>query len=677
QRALVARAMGVPAPAAAAPEGPPAPAPLGPPAEPFEVAVSNVPVASIVIPVHNALELTQRCLGFIANDPALTPFEVIVVDDASTDGTAEWLATVKGVKVITNESNLGYTQAANVGIAASQGEYVVLLNNDTSPLPGWLDELVALADGDERIGIVGARLLNPDGTLQEAGLTVGRDGAFHRYGSGGDPQLSTYQHVRDVDAVSGAAMLVRRTLLDVTDGFDERYAPAFYEDIDLCFAARANGYRVVYQPKAVVPHVGAATYGEVAYGPTVHAVRGRRAFATKWVDELASQPDVPVEEDPAAPSRTRTRDHGTPPRALVLDVCVPAVDRDSGSVRMAAMIDALLELGYTVTFRSLDEIVSEPHSTRLRQRGVEVLGPEVDFDAHVRSMAPDLKVCIVSRPAVALRFIEPVLANAPDTTILFDAVDLQYRRQEREANLFDDAAMKRTALMTRELESTLVRGTHGTLAVSEEEAEMVRALVPGSQAAVFPNIHELMPAASPRGRRGLLFVGGYAHAPNRDAAAVLANEVMPLLRQRAPGMRLMLAGSAPPEEVEALAAPDIAVPGLIPDLAPVLARHRVFVAPLRYGAGVKGKVGQAFAHGIPVVTTAIGAEGMDIVDGETFLLAEDVAETVEAVLRLLSDDELWLKLSRAGQAYARRHHSAAAGRRHLEAGLRGWGVLPH
>ena len=174
---------------------------------------------------------------------------------------AEALADVTGLRIVTNDENLGFLRSCNRAAAQARGRYLVLLNNDTLVLPGWLDALLQTAKDGEDVGAVGAKLIYPNGLLQEAGGIVWQDGSAWNWGRGEDPEDPRFQYVRQVDYCSAACLLVPKALFDELGGFDDRYAPAYYEDTDLCFAIRARGKRVLYQPAAQVVHFEGVSHG--------------------------------------------------------------------------------------------------------------------------------------------------------------------------------------------------------------------------------------------------------------------------------------------------------------------------------------------------------------------------------------------------------------------------------
>jgi GT2 family glycosyltransferase len=210
---------------------------------------------SIIIPVFNKAAFTFQCLRSLLNEIDLTETEVVVVNNASTDETAALLSYFTNwVEVLNNPDNRGFGDACNQGATGSRGEFLVFLNNDTIVLPGWLDTLVETVERDEKIGVVGSLLLYPDGKVQEAGSIVWNTGEAFHYGWGGSPVDHRFTFARDVDYCSGASLLIRKALFDQLGGFDRRYVPAYYEDVDLCFSARDAGYRVVFQPASKIIH---------------------------------------------------------------------------------------------------------------------------------------------------------------------------------------------------------------------------------------------------------------------------------------------------------------------------------------------------------------------------------------------------------------------------------------
>jgi GT2 family glycosyltransferase/SAM-dependent methyltransferase/glycosyltransferase involved in cell wall biosynthesis len=618
-----------------------------PPAPVIRFPSYDEPVASLVIPVHAQAELTAACLRSIVRNTEQPTYEVVLVDDTADDDTKHLLRSVENAQILVNEENLGYLRSMNRGVAAARGRHVVLFNNDTEVQPGWLHALVARAESADDIGAVTPKLVYPDGTLQEAGGIVFRDGDAWNYGKGHSADHPEYNFVRDVDYGSGAALLVRKDLFEAVGGYDERYAPIYYEDTDLSFALRERGYRTVYEPTATVIHVEGATSGtSTSSGSKRHQALNQPKFVAKWQTQLAAQPWKAPEQIRRLANHWRTGPH-----VLVIDHRVPTPDQDSGSLRMLRLLEALDSQGCRITFLPDNLATYEPYTGRLRSMGVEVLDGPINLWQELVAIGPQLRLVIASRPYVAARYLHMLREHAPGATIAYDTVDLHHLRESRRGAIGEDGAAAGVAATMRELELGLMRGTDVTLVVTEEERAYVERDLPGTRVAVVPNAHEVVAEVAPlEGRSGLLFVGGFEHLPNIDAVQYLVRSILPLVRRRLGDVPVTIVGSKAPPAVLELVAAGVEVAGYVPDLETLLDRTRVMVAPLRYGAGMKGKVTQSLAHGLPVVTTTVGAEGLGAVDGRDMLIADDPEAFADAIVRAYSDDALWRTLSENGQA---------------------------
>jgi GT2 family glycosyltransferase/glycosyltransferase involved in cell wall biosynthesis len=634
--------------------------PQAEPFAPFAVPDSERPVASIVIPVYNQFAHTLACLRAIAAHPPAAAIEIIVSDDGSSDETASALVQVQGLHYHRRARNGGFIAACNDGAARARGEFLVFLNNDTIPQPGWLDALLATFDAAADIGLVGAQLVYPDGRLQEAGGIVFSDGSAHNYGRFESPNDPRYGHVRDADYCSGAALAIRRTLFEGVGGFDARYAPAYFEDTDLGFAVRAAGQRVVYQPQACVVHMEGVTAGvDETTGVKAYQVRNRHVFADKWADALQRQPSPQTLPHIAADARTQRR-------ILIIDSATPLPDRDSASLRLVNLMRLLREEQAHVVFYPADGNHAGDATRRIQQLGVEAwYAPFTTTPAQwMRQHGATFDTVVVCRHYVLREWLPLVRQFAPQATLVFDTVDLHYLRERRGAELADDAALKRASERTRTLELEMIARSDATLVVSEVERTLLAQDAPGAHVEVVSNLHQLHGHGLPfEQRHDLVFVGGFRHPPNVDAVQWFASEILPLVRARLPDVRFHCIGSDAPAEIAALAAqPGVIVHGHVPDIDPYMDGARIAIAPLRYGAGVKGKVNLSMAHGQPVVATGCAVEGMHLRDGEDVLVGNDAPAFADAVVRLYTDAALWERLSRNGIANVERHFSLDAAR---------------
>jgi GT2 family glycosyltransferase/glycosyltransferase involved in cell wall biosynthesis len=613
--------------------------------------LDRVPRASIIIPVFNKAEFTFQCLRSLVREINFEDTEIIVVNNASTDETDELLARFnRFVRVVRNEENRGFVDACNQGAAEARGQYLVFLNNDAVVHAGWLEELIATVEADETIGAVGSMFLYPDGRVQEAGAIVWRDGSAFHYGWGGSADDPRYAFARDVDYCSGASLLIRRDLFERLGGFDRRFAPAYYEDVDLCFGVRAAGLRVRYQPLSRVTHFEGATAGrDASTGFKRFQVIHRETFRAKWRDVLD---EFHFANDTSNVARASSR--ASAPRVIVFDDHTPAPDRDAGSGRMAFILSSLARWTQPV-FISTGKVRSPEHERRLWREGVETASA-ADYPRLVRRR--DFRAAIVSRPDVAEAIIPRLRRLSPHIKIVFDMVDVHFIRLEREAHVTNDRHTANEAARYREIETRLARSSDLVWCNSEDDKRAMQTLAPNVRIEVIPTIHT--PHA--RGlafdaRRDLLFLGNLAHPPNRDAVRYFVEEIFPLVRDQLFDARLSIVGDNVPAEIKAYASDTVRVLGYVPDIEPLFAASRVMIAPLRFGAGVKGKIGESLAHGLPVVTTSIGAEGMGFTDGEEVLIADDPRAFASAVARAYTDAELWQKLSDAGFAHVARGFS--------------------
>lgn len=629
------------------------------PFAPFAVPSSAAPRASIVIPVFNQFAHTLACLRAIAAHPPKVTCEIIVVDDGSTDETPGALAQVDGLRCLRRSGNGGFVAACNDGARQARGEYLVFLNNDTVPQPGWLDALVGTFDTHPQAGLVGAQLLYPDGRLQEAGGIVFSDGAGWNYGRNESPDDPRFSFVRDADYCSGAAIAVPRSLFESLGGFDIRYAPAYYEDTDLAFAVRAAGHRVLYQPSARVVHVEGATAGtDPRRGVKAFQERNRHAFTERWRRELQRLP-APV--TPSAGSIAGIRR-----QVLVVDALVPDPARDSGSLRLVNLMRLLLQEGAHVVFLASDQAQAPAAVEALQQLGIETWHAPYArrVPAWLREHGRRFDTVMVCRHYVARDFLPLLRRHAPQAVLLFDTVDLHYLRERRAAGIAGNRALARRADRTRELELEIVARADATLVVSEVERELLARDAPGARVEVLTNLHRVAGPGLPFAqRRDLVFVGGFRHPPNVDAVRWFVDAVFPAIRERLAGVVFHCIGDHAPREILALGDRDgVRIHGHVPDISPYMDGCRLAVAPLRYGAGVKGKVNLSMAHGQPVVATSCAVEAMHLRHGHDVLVADEAGAFVEAVACLYSDEVLWQKLSRHGLDNVRRHFSIETAR---------------
>ncbi len=642
----------------AAGSGPPAPT------RPIEFPIPEQVEISIIIPVCNQFRYTQACLASLQEHQGNHRFEVIVVDDCSTDATAEAVPQIQGVVYLRNEMNSGFVVSCNRGAEKARGKYLVFLNNDTLVSSSWLTGLLDTFAEEPQAGIVGSKLLYPDGRLQEAGGIIWRDASGWNYGKLDDPQKPEYNYLRQVDYCSAAALMIPKALFDSVGGFDSRYAPGYYEDTDLAFKIRQAGYKVVYQPLSEVIHYEGVTGGtDLSAGAKKYQDINRSNFAKTWADELMTKP---VNGDLTFLRRPR---NPLGKNILVIDHHVPMPDRDSGSLRMFQILKLLHQLGHRVTFIPDNLAKISPYAEELQKRGIEVI-----YHPYARKVrdyliahGSELDVAVLSRCQFARKHIADVRLYAPQSRIIFDTVDLHFLREAGEARVTGNSEVQRKAEETQKLESELIEHSDETWTVSTSELRLLQEKWPDKSIQVVSNIVDVPGSNTPFAlRRDWLFIGGFQHTPNVDAVLFFVRKIYPLVSDQLRDAKFYIIGDNTPPEIVALANEKIVVTGLQRDARPFFDSVRLSVAPLRFGAGVKGKINQSMAFGVPVVATSIAVEGTELRDREEILVADEPEDFARTLIELYESEELWNRLSENGIRKTRALYSTDAARKKLE-----------
>jgi O-antigen biosynthesis protein len=600
---------------------------------------------SIIIPVYSQHLTTFACLASIAEHSPICPFEVIVMDDAAEEIASESLACVSGVRFIRNETNLGFIGNVNRGAEMALGRYLLILNNDTIVTRGAIDTMIETFHAHQRVGMVGAKLLNTDGTLQEAGGIVWRDGSAWNWGRNEDPANPKFNFVRDADYCSGAALLIERKLFRDLGSFDAHFAPAYYEDTDLAFRIRAHGLRVLYQPHAEIYHLEGVSHGrDASSGIKAYQTANEKKFFERWKKQLLSHRENAQQPDREAHRNTKLN-------VLIVEACMITPDQDSGSIRMLNLLKIFKQEGHHVTFLA-DNLEGTPkYRSQLESIGIETLHGIWAGSTRrlLRERGNDLDVIFFCRHYIASAYIDTVRLLAPHAKIFFDTVDLHFLREEREAKLVNDQTLLAAARITRDKELSVIRKSDVTIVVSDVEQRLLSEIVPSAKLEVISNIH--IPVGEMPGfesREGILFVGGFRHPPNADAITWYAKEILPHIQRLLPGVVTRVVGSNVPDAIRALENEQLQVLGFVENIEPLLRASKVSIAPLRYGAGVKGKINEAMNYGIPVVATPLAIEGMGLSEDIDVMVAKEAEEFALAIASLYREKTRWESIARNG-----------------------------
>lgn len=619
------------------------------------------PLVSIIIPVHNHFDSTYSCLRSIWQNTQNVKYEIIVGDDASTDETQTICDYAENIETIISEQNVGFLRNCNYAAEFAKGKYIVFLNNDTNVQSNWLTSLIETMENDPLVGLVGSKFVYSDGRLQEAGGIIWRDGSGWNYGRFDDPANPQYNYLKEVDYISGACIMIRAHLWADIGGFDERFAPAYYEDSDLAFEVRRRGHKVIYQPKSTVVHFEGISHGtDVSGGVKKTQSINQLKFREKWKDVL----DREHFENGANVFHARDRSRGKR-TIVVVDHYVPHFDQDAGSRTMYQYLRLFTDMGFNVKFVGDNFFKHEPYTSMLQSLGVEVLyGAHMQrsFKKWIREYAEYINFFYLLRPHIAEKYID-LVSGQENSKIIYNGTDFHYIREARQYRLSKNPEALISARRWREREFKLFAKCDIVFTISEYEKFLLSNKMPGKHVTVIPTFiyEDGFPLGTHRSfdeRFSISFVGGFAHAPNVDGVLWFAEEVVPTLLRRIPNLVINIIGSNPPETIRRLQSKNVNVTGFVDDLE--LEKYydetRVTIAPLRFGAGVKGKIIESIAHAIPVVTTKVGMEGIthaeDVVE-----CASNAAEFVEKIISIYDNEIVWNEIRRRQTEYAERYLS--------------------
>jgi GT2 family glycosyltransferase len=634
------------------------------------IAAHDEPLVSVVMVLYGGWPIAVRAIYDLVENTQ-EPFELLLVDNASPDETLSHVREeISGAHLIANETNRGFGDASNQGAEAARGRYLCFLNSDALVLPGWLGPLLETLESDPSVGAVVPMFLNEDGTIQEAGSVIDSAGHAHAVGSGADPADFEYRFPREVDYASAACLVVPRNVFTDVGGFDPRYAPMYFEDVDLCFKLRDRALRTMYEPRSRVVHIRHAS-GDFESARKLMDEK-RQTFVERWGDRLARRPRLV--EVPLYPHRMlAARDAEALERFLVIDDRVPYRDRGSGDPRMAQLLNELAGLwpSARITFLAADGKEAERYGQPLLDRGIEVVPPPPDWGQWFEQRRFHYSVAIVSRHSNIERFGSYLALKQPQALRVFDTEALAFRRLDRLAELLPPGeradAVRAEAIRTCVTESRAIQEADLVFAVSNEEVDFIQSVAPGKLAFMLPGIVDADPGRSFGERKDLIYFGGFLAgpgSPNEDAVVHLVREVLPLFWEQHPDVVLNIVGADVTPAVEALAGSHVKVIGYVDDPGEWLRRARLHVSPMRFGAGIKQKLLDSIGAGLPFVTTEVGAEGFSLGPLREALVAETPADLARLTSSLYTNREEWVRaqaglLEIAAARFSRARYQAA------------------
>jgi len=614
----------------------------------LELPHADSPEISILVVLFNRAELTLACLRALAENHSERT-EIIIVDNNSRDGTTLLLERLRGVRIIRNDENRNFLLAVNQAAQEARGEYLLLLNNDAQVLPGTIHSALKTIRTAPDIGAVGGRLILLDGTLQEAGSIIWRDGSCLGYGRGDNPFAPMYMFRRDVDYCSGAFLLTPRRVWEELGGFDERLKPAYYEETDYCTRLWERQLRVVYEPNAVLLHYEFASSESMRDATGLHREH-QRIFAARHQNLLSTRPARDLNS--ILPARMKDRGR----RVLYIDDRVPHAWLGSGFPRARDILFTLLKQDCFVTVYPLSEFDEDwPSVYTDMPAEIEFMmgyGPTL-LEPFLRNRQGYYNTIVVSRPH-NMKILRPLLDVHPDwfreADIIYDAEAIFATRE------VTFRQMKGTPLTAKEAEGLiqeevdLASTADCVMAVSKPDGKtFLKHGIPTVGIVGF----SITGAPTPRrfsGRNGFLFVGAIHEeaTPNGDSMIWFLEEILPKIHaELGSDIPFTIAGINKSERVERLATSSVKITGYVRDLTEIYDTARVFVAPTRYAAGIPYKVHEAAARGLPIVATPLLASQLSWEDGNPFLVGNDSDSFARKCIELHSNSTLWEKLREA------------------------------
>lgn len=618
------------------------------------------PQVSIIIPVYNQFSYTYNCLKSIMENTSGVSYEIIIANDCSSDLTIELLQVVKNISMITNKTNLRFLKNCNHAAKFAKGTYILFLNNDTQVQENWLQPLVNLIESKPDIGLVGSKLVYPDGKLQEAGGILWNDGSAWNYGNRQNPEKSEFNYIKEVDYISGASIMIKKSLWTMIGGFDERFTPAYCEDSDLAFEVRKLGYKVFYQPLSVVVHFEGISNGlDTNTGQKAYQVINQEKFKEKWKTVLEMEHFQNAEDVFLARDRSKNK-----PTLLMIDHYVPHYDKDAGSRTVFQYLKLFIDQGFNVKFIGDNFFRHEPYTTKLQQMGIEVLyGPYYanNWKNWIKNNAKYINYIFLNRPHISIKYID-FIKKYTNSKIIYYGHDLHFLRELRKYELTHDKKALADSIDWKEREFKLMNQADIVYYPSNIEVQEIKQVDKNITAKVlvpyiFDNVKEAEYVIT--NRQDIMFVGGFTHTPNVDAVLWMTKNIFPNILKELPNLKLYILGSNPPQEIIALSSNNVIIKGFVTDeeLEYFYNHCRISIVPLRYGAGIKGKVIEAMSYGIPVVTTSVGAEG--ILEAENILCIEDTETNMsKKIISLYTNEKMLKMMSKSSYLYIRKYFSS-------------------
>lgn len=577
---------------------------------------------SILMIASKDLKSVEKSLRSLIQETTALKYELLVIDLFEEVLSDSRLKT-KNIKFIKGSD---LQSALENALSLSSGKYVGIIEEGVIVTVDWLSNLLVVFSQMPNTGMVGAKIIYEYGLLKQAGGVLGE--AVSNVGEFDDPDKFNYNFIRESDCQSFLFLLQKQDLQKALEDAVVFETDSLSLSLSV-FIKQSLKKKVYYQPLSIGILLDKSS-------------ESRNRLSKEAGVYTLSKPATPYNDDVLVPNKS----------ILFIDPYYPTPDKDSGSRRLNEIITICAEASFNVFFYGHKEIANfGSYYQSLINKGVKVVYKHFSDDTledDYKYIMNHIDFAWISRLEMNEYYVN-MLRAYPHIKWINDTVDLHFLREGRawEQNNISTNELDERISQIRTIEVDLAKKADVTIAITQHEGELLKSYGVNNTVVV-PNIHFLKVGyrtTSFYDRAGICFIGGYDHKPNVDAVVWLVNEIMPIVWKSLPDLIVHLLGSNPPKEVTSLQSRNVIVPGYINDVSPYFERNRVFVAPLRVGAGMKGKIGHSMEYGLPVITTSIGAEGMDLTHNKNVLIADNAKDFANEILRLYQNKNLWNDLS--------------------------------
>ena len=610
----------------------------------FNFSVQANPEVSIIIHGINDLKMILNCLYAIEKYNQNISKEVIVINEDTAN--QEYLEKIKGIILINNEDSNGLTQAINHSIEKAKGKFIYLLDSHVLVQENYLSSLIEVLNTKENVGAVGSKIISAENTIIEAGNLVFENSEIIELGKSDAIDAPQFNFVRKVDFCTGSLLFSKINQKGDLNLLNENFSLSCFAVADLCLKLkREEDLNTYYQPLSEV----------ICFNNSFKTTTNNDKvdFANHWNSYFTNKKNVKSE-------KTNYRCHYKIPNFLFLEENMPKPDQDSGSRRFMEILKILQRNGHHIVLavKHFDETKDSDYIPYFQNAGVEICRDYVNaqnkiinVEHQVVNALSYVDVIWIFRPLGFNHWYNLINGKINGQKIIYDMVDLHYLRLERENNYIDVVTKEREKEINffKEKEYAGMNISDAVISISDEEKNTVSENgVKKDKIFTVSNIHkpvENVPLSFSE-REGLLFIGGYNHLPNIDAVKFLHAQILPLVWAKNNQIKIFILGPDFPADLKEKYHSDrFQILGYQETVDFWFENSRVFVAPLRYGAGVKGKIGQALEFKLPVITTGIGAEGMSLEDAKTALISDENPQNfADKILELYDNENLWQTL---------------------------------